>query len=426
MNVIMPQMGETVEEGTIVKWWKNVGDSVSTEDIILEIETDKVGMEVPAPVDGILNAIHVQEGETVAVGAVLAEVSGASAGAENDPGATEQPMVGQSATIEADPVPTATSPTTPVETSAEVSESEGFDAQGPLSPVVKKLLSENKLDPAQIVGSGKDGRLKRDDILAYMHSGAGTEKDIVEADQPIAGSTEVIPFTKLRKKTAEHMLRSKAVSPHVLQAVEVDFQMVAQARQKFSERWKSAKGFSLSYLPFILRSLCISLPEFPNLNASVEGESLRLHQRINLGIAVDVELEGLMVPVIKDADEKNLAELSYWINDLARRARDNQLVADDLTEGTYTVSNPGGYGTLFTAPIIAQPQVAILSTDGIKKRPVVVESPEGDSIAIRAVGILAQSFDHRAVDGAYSAAFLQLLKTVLENTDWENELSQVM
>ena len=245
MNVIMPQMGETVEEGTVVKWLKNVGDAVSTQDIILEIETDKVGMEVPAPVDGVLSVIHVQEGETVAVGAILAEVNSDSEtsaiGADSNVEQSEK----ESEIAAAEPATVADVPTSQLESTSEAIKPEGFDAQGPLSPIVKKLLSENKLDPSKIVGSGKDGRLKRDDILAHLASNIESEKTEAEAGRSNLDSSELIAFSKLRKKTAEHMVRSKAVSPHVLQAVEVDFHMVDQARQKFAEKWKSAKGFSL-------------------------------------------------------------------------------------------------------------------------------------------------------------------------------------
>lgn len=422
MNVIMPQMGETVEEGTIVKWLKKVGDTVSTEDIILEIETDKVGMDVPAPADGILSMIHIQEGATVAVGTILAEVSTVSDSAAVDTDTSSTTGDTESRDDKSLMMDTLI---LDLKTSSEVTKPNEFDSEGPLSPVVRKLLSENKLDPSKIIGTGRDGRIKRDDVLDNIQVNAAMDEAVAEVEELVTESSKVVAFSKLRKKTAEHMVLSKAVSPHVLQAVEVDFHRVDQARLKYAEAWKADKGFSLTYLPFIARALCVVLPDFPELNASVEGENLRLHTGINLGIAVNIEMQGLMVPVIKNAEQKNLAEISKSIHDLARRARENQLNADDLTEGTYTISNPGGYGTFFTAPIIAQPQVAILSTDGVKKRPVVIEGPEGDSIAIRPVGILAQSFDHRAVDGAYSAAFLQHLKTVLENSDWDKELSQV-
>jgi 2-oxoglutarate dehydrogenase E2 component (dihydrolipoamide succinyltransferase) len=237
-----------------------------------------------------------------------------------------------------------------------------------------------------------------------------------------AAAADYIQFNRLRRVTAEHMVRSKATSAHVLQAVEVDFSRVARTREKHATAWKNKHGYTLTWLPFIARAVCLALREYPRLNASVEGNGLRLHPDVNLAIAVDLDHEGLMAPVIRAADKLPVADLAAKINALAMKARDGKVSNDDLAGGTYTISNSGSFGTLITAPIINQPQVAILSTDGIKKRPVVVSSPGGDTIAIHPVGILAQSFDHRAVDGAYSAAFLNRLRSILEETDWEAEL----
>jgi 2-oxoglutarate dehydrogenase E2 component (dihydrolipoamide succinyltransferase) len=220
-------------------------------------------------------------------------------------------------------------------------------------------------------------------------------------------------MTRIRKLTAEHMVRSVATSPHVLQAVEVDFLAV--------ERLRAAA--SLSYLPFVARAVCRAIPDFPHVNASVRGDALAVHNRVNLAIAVDLDRQGLVAPVIKDAASKTVRELAVAIDELADRARRGALAPDDLTEGTYTLSNSGSFGTLITAPIILQPQVAILSTDGVKKRPVVIERPDGDTIAIRPVGVLAQCFDHRAFDGAYSAAFLRRVKDILEQGDFAAELA---
>jgi pyruvate/2-oxoglutarate dehydrogenase complex dihydrolipoamide acyltransferase (E2) component len=204
----------------------------------------------------------------------------------------------------------------------------------------------------------------------------------------------------------------------VLQAVEADFHRIVEARRRFGEQWKQREGYALTYLPFIARAVSIGLAKFPNLNATLDGAQLSLHRRINIGIAVDLNFEGLVVPVLKDVPNKSLSQLAREINDIATRARAGRLKPDDLTEATYTITNNGAFGTLFTAPIINAPQVAILSTDAIRKKPVVIEAPEGDSIAIRPVGMLAQTFDHRAVDGAYAAAFLQEVKTVIEGRDW--------
>jgi 2-oxoglutarate dehydrogenase E2 component (dihydrolipoamide succinyltransferase) len=231
-----------------------------------------------------------------------------------------------------------------------------------------------------------------------------------------------VPFTRIRKLTAEHMVRSKATSPHVLQAVEVDFYRVDQVRKSMRDAWKTKHGHSLTYLPFIANAVCRALEDFPNLNASVHGDSLILHPSVNLGIAIDLGAEGLVAPVIKNAGSMSVAQLADAIAEIAQRARNGKLKPDDFAGGTYTLSNSGSFGTLITAPIINQPQVAILSTDGVRKKPVVVETSDGDSIAIRPVGVLAQSFDHRAVDGAYSAAFLDRVRKIIETSHWALEV----
>jgi pyruvate dehydrogenase E2 component (dihydrolipoamide acetyltransferase) len=227
----------------------------------------------------------------------------------------------------------------------------------------------------------------------------------------------------MRRRTAEHMVRSKHTSPHVLTAVEVDFHAVERARTAHQKEWKEREGFSLTYLPFMARAVCDALAEFPHLNASVGENELTVHHYVNLGIAVDLDQRGLIVPVIKNADGKRLRQLSREIRDLAERARNKRLTPDDVTGGTFTITNPGPYGTLISAPIINQPQVAILSTDGIKKKPVVVETPAGDSIAIHPVGMVAMSWDHRAIDGAYASKFLRHIQTIVETRDWEAELA---
>jgi 2-oxoglutarate dehydrogenase E2 component (dihydrolipoamide succinyltransferase) len=238
-----------------------------------------------------------------------------------------------------------------------------------------------------------------------------------------AAGDEVVPFDNMRRRTAEHMVRSKHTSPHVLTAVEVDFHAVERARSARQREWKEREGFSLTYLPFMARAVCDALAEFPHLNASVGEDQLTVHHYVNLGIAVDLEQRGLIVPVIKNADGKRLRQLSREIRDVAERARAKRLTPDEVTGGTFTITNPGPYGTLISAPIINQPQVAILSTDGIKKKPVVVETPAGDSIAIHPVGIVALSWDHRAIDGAYASRFLHHIRTIVETRDWEAELA---
>jgi 2-oxoglutarate dehydrogenase E2 component (dihydrolipoamide succinyltransferase) len=288
---------------------------------------------------------------------------------------------------------------------------------------VRKLLAEHGLEASDVQGSGRDGRLTRRDVLAHVKGAPAPAPARAPAGKSPVGKSEVIPFSRIRKRTAEHMVRSKATSPHVLQAVEVEFHQVDAARTTKGKAWRAREGFTLTYLPFIARATCLAIPEFPRVNATVDGESLVVHGGINLAIAVDLGFDGLVAPVIPDAHAKSVADLAYEIHALAKKARAGRLSPDDVAGATYTLSNSGSFGTLITAPIINQPQVAILSADGVRKKPVVVEGEAGDAIAIRPVGILAQSFDHRAMDGAYSAAFLRRLKEIIETTDWTAELN---
>jgi len=417
MDVIMPQLGETVAEGTVSVWHKTIGDTVSTKEPLFDVSSDKVEMEVPAPAEGTLLEIRVDAGTTVPVGEVVAiivregEVIEAKAAAPAAVRAEAEVAKADVASIRSNSVKAA-----------------NRDANGnPLSPAVRRLVAEHDLDPTAIAGSGLKGRIKKKDVLAYLDSGASrAPARRFPAPPPLsfsADDTEVIPFNKLRKLTAEHMVRSKATSPHVLQAVEADFARVARARTGVSGGWKKREGYSLTYLPFIVKAVCEAIREFPRVNAAIDGENLVVFRRVNLGIAVDLDFDGLVAPVIKDADQMTLQELARAIRDVSERGRTNQLKPDDFTEGTYTISNSGVFGTMITAPIINQPQVAILSTDGITKKPVVIETDDGDTIGIRPVGVLAQSFDHRAIDGAYSAAFLNRVREIIQTKDWATVLS---
>ena len=312
--------------------------------------------------------------------------------------------------------PSSAKPAAPARTLA----SANRDANGnPLSPAVRRLVAENRLDPSAIAGSGANGRIKKKDVLAHLEAGAALPRTARPAPLPMSGDdVEVIPFNNLRRRTAEHMVRSKATSPHVLQAVEADFGRVARARASVSAAWKRREGFSLTYLPFVAKAVCEAIRDFPRVNATVDGDALTVYRRVNLAIAVDLDFDGLVAPVHKDAHELSLQELARAIRDLSVRARTGRLAPEDFQGGTYTISNSGVFGTMITAPIINQPQVAILSTDAITKKPVVIESEDGDAIAIRPVGVLAQSFDHRAIDGAYSAAFLARVREIIQTKDW--------
>ena len=408
MDVIMPQLGETVSEGTVSVWHKTIGDAVSTKEPLFDVSSDKVEMEVPAPAEGTLLEICVDAGATVPVGEVVAIIVREGEVIEVGAGLPEAAEVSAPEKATAAPVHNVSV------------KSANRDSNGnPLSPAVRRLVAENSLDPAAITGSGLNGRLKKKDVLAHLNSGAAVRSVPKPAPLDFSGEdTEIIPFNNLRKLTAEHMVRSKATSPHVLQAVEADFARVARARSGVSAAWKKREGFSLTYLPFIAKALCEAIRAFPRVNAAIDDENLVVFRRVNLAIAVDLDFDGLVAPVIKDADQMSLQELARAIRDISERARTNQLKPEEFTGGTYTISNSGMFGTMITAPIINQPQVAILSTDAITKKPVVIETEDGDTIGIRPVGVLAQSFDHRAIDGAYSAAFLNRVREIIQTKDW--------
>ncbi len=379
MEVVMPQLGETVREGTVTAWHKKVGDPVEQGELLFEVSTDKVDTEIPAPTSGVLSALLVPVGQTVSVGTALAVI--------DEPG-RPRGLTGATTAARGTAVEAATML---------------------LSPVVRKLIAEHHLDPGEIPGTGAESRITRADVLAYLEKrkAAGASDD-----------RQRVPLSRIRKRTAEQMALSWRSIPHVLQAVEVDFQAVELARTAHADAWKRREGWSLTYLPFVAHAVCMAIGDFPALNATLEGDSLLLNRRVNLAIAVDLGEEGLIAPVVKDAHKKSLPELSRAIHSLIERARSGRLAPDDMTEGTYTLSNSGSFGTLLTAPIINPPQVAILSIDGVARKPVAVEGAGGESIEIRPVGVLAQSFDHRALDGAYSAAFLRRLKSILESQDW--------
>ncbi len=464
MNVLMPQLGETVAEGTVANWHKNVGDKVAVDEILFDVETDKVSMEVPSLAAGVITKILVPAGATVEVGTVLAVIeSGAAASAEAPAQvAAPAPAPARPSAPETPAAPTAEAPPpswyaamppsmsgaaeqyTPRAASGSSARPAASAQAAPrgelrLSPAVRRLAAEYRLDLAEVSGSGRNGRITRRNVVDFIEAmksrpapaaaaaparrapapaPAARAPSAAASRAPAAPAGGSLPFTRIRKLTAEHMVRSKATSPHVLQAVEVDFFRVDQVRKSVRDAFKARHGHSLTYLPFIAHAVCEALHDFPNLNSSVQGDGLVLHEHVNLAIAVDLGAEGLVAPVIRQAEKLSVAQLAAAINDVSTRARNGRLKPDDFANGTYTLSNSGTFGTLITAPIINQPQVAILSTDGVRKKPAVIETSEGDAIAIRPIGILAQSFDHRAVDGAYSAAFLDRVRRLLENGHW--------
>jgi pyruvate dehydrogenase E2 component (dihydrolipoyllysine-residue acetyltransferase) len=448
-NVTMPQLGETVADGTVTKWFKKVGETVAKGEPLFEVSTDKVDTEIPSPTNGVVTAILVEEGVTVDVGTVLAVIG--------DGTEEPTPVIDRAA-----PAPPTASVDGPVIASSKGSTGD----QSQLSPVVRRLIEENDLDVADITGTGPNGRVTRQDVLAAIEamtasSGPGVgvaqspivrrlmsehnldAKDVVgtgpngtitrhDVDAVIgagpstaeAGGDQVIPFTRIRRLTAEHLVRSKATSAHTLMVKEIDFEHVELVRARHGAAFKDAEGFGLNYLPFNAIAVIEALHDFPHLNASVGDGELIIHRGVNLGIAVDIDNEGLVVPVLRGADQLDLRQIARGIKDAAERARAKHLGVDDLQGGTFTISNPGPFGTLLTGAIINQPQVAILSTDAVVRKPVVITAADGtESVGIHSVGMLALTFDHRAVDGAYAARFLSRMGEILTTRDWDRDLA---
>ena len=580
VDVTMPQLGETVTEGTIIRWFKQVGDPVEVDEILFEISTDKVDSEVPAPVAGVVTEILAGEGDVVEVGQVLARIGspGETPAPESVPAAESAPAaepISAAASVPVtapesmpaaepvsglEPAPASSDPamaqaseqSSPPEPPSELAPAPESSAPEPsapepsapepspepaavragaagamakvLSPVVRRLIAENDLDPDAIVGTGLGGRVTRADVEAVIRARAvtapagappsseppaatppaaeeppaATPPDAGEppdatlpaaAPQPAAEPVSVLepahsdpamasdhpaqppapepppaagvpavepssaaetppaavpparapstqaapPATRpgdrvvrlnnIRRRTAEHMVMSKQTSPHVLTAIEIDYEGVEQVRRSHKASWKAEEGFSLTYLPFICRAVVDALREYPHLNATFGDGELIVHGSVNLAVAVDIDFDGLLAPVIKEADGKRLRQIARDVVDLAARARTKQLGLDDLTGGTFTLTNAGQYGTMMQFPIINQPQVAILSTDGVSRKPVVVTDGFGnESIAIHSVGVLAMAWDHRAFDGVYAAAFLHRVKEIIETRDWEAEV----
>ena len=553
-EVTLPQLGETVTEGTITKWFKKVGDTVAADEPLFEVSTDKVDTEVPSPNAGILTEIRVQEGDTVPVGAVIAVVGDASVApapgpapapeaapaptpaaaapapeaatapapaptlapapdaapeAAPAPTAAEAPVPAPAADIAAPapgpihPAPTsaaAEAPTAPAAAAASspaASAPASTDNNRLLSPVVRRLVAEHNINVDELTGTGPGGRITREDVLDHIDSvtpgtAAGTAAPApvvaspapapapvtpapVAAAAPVAASAplapapsapaasatapsapapsapaasapsptpsspasipsaqstgasderdEIVPLSKIRKLTGAHMVMSLGVTPHALSVVEVDFANVDATRSTIKAEWKVTEGYSLTYLGFISRAVVDALRDFPHLNATVDGDDLVVHNFVDLGFAVDLAYNGLLVPVVRNAETKRLRALAHEINDLATRAKNRKLMPDEISGGTFTISNNGSAGSVLTMAIINQPQVAILSTDAIVRKPVVITAADGsESIGIHPVGNLAMSWDHRAFDGAYAAGFLVRVKEILETRDWSTEL----
>jgi pyruvate/2-oxoglutarate dehydrogenase complex dihydrolipoamide acyltransferase (E2) component len=419
-TIIMPQLGETVAEGKILAWFKSVGDEINEGDNLFEVETDKVTMEVQAIVAGRLSEIRVGPGVTAKAGEVVAIV-GDSAIAK-PPGEAEAPAAKASPQRSAfDEVSTPTG--------------RFVAAKGPkgisLTPVARRLIVQHGLDlvglatEAQRRGETRiDGAAVRAAIEARPAAASAAPVSPPALPPPIRVEPGgVITLNIIRQRTGERLAESWRTIPHVFQAIEVDFTAVDRVRQKYKETFAKARGLSLTYLPFIARATCLAIAAFPQVNARFGGKALTLSRDINLGIAVDLDHNGLVVPVVYDAGDLTLIGLAKAIRRQIDNAKAGKLSPDDLSGGTYSISNNGAFGTTFTAPIINAPQVGILSIDAIRLKPAVVSTQEGEFIAPRMIGMMGQSFDHRAFDGAYSAAFLSRLKQIVETRDWAGEIS---
>jgi len=439
VTISMPQLGETVTEGTILEWVKQIGDHVAEDDILVEISTDKVDTEVPSPAAGILTEILVPAGETVAVGTALAILSGADDDA--------QPSAAPVPEAEGSVVEVAVTDTPPTSSSAPMPDvgvgSHGDDGtrRGALSPVVRKLASDHGIDLAMVTGTGDGGRITRKDVEAYVASGAPTAGVAAAAPQPpaapqtapqpptpVAGSGEddVREIPRIRQRIAANLRSARDTAAHVWTSVEVDFERVEQVRTRHRESFKASEGYSLTYLPFIARATMDALHTYPVVNSrfDLDQGTWTFHRTVNLGIAVDLNQQGLVVVNIKDADGMTLKGLARAIRAGAVAARDNKVGPDDLTGFSFSITNPGPFGSFMSAPIIPQPNAAILSTETVTKKPVVVELPDGsDAIAIRHIGYLGLSWDHRVFDGSTAVLFLDRIKQNLQTWDWEQELS---
>ncbi len=488
----MPQLGETVTEGTILRWAKKVGEAIAEDEVLVEISTDKVDTEIPSPVSGTILQILVDEGETVAVGAnlvVIGEAGEATAepaapptdesveepAAPEEPSAPEeptepapQPAPGAATTPAAAPTPTEMHPASETPEggpdsgfamTAEPTDEEidAFFAEPAatgselLSPVVRRLVREHQVDLSKITGTGQGGRITRNDVETYLAAAPAPAPAPVETPQPAPVETaptpaapaaepaaaaapespatlvgEEVHLDRIRVRIAENMARAKQTAAHVWTSVEVDFERVERVRQAHRESFKRDEGFSLTYLPFISRATIDALKAYPVVNSSFKLDEKKavFHKKVDLGIAIDLNQGGLVVARVRNADGLRLVGIAREIRDLADRARANKLILDDLSGSTFTITNPGPFGSFLSAPIINVPNVAILSTETVTKRPTVITTPDGqDMIAIRHIGYLGLSWDHRAFDGSTAVLFLQRIKENLETWEWEQELA---
>ncbi len=438
VDVIMPQMGESIFEGTITKWLKKPGDKIERDEPLFEISTDKVDAEIPAPAAGVLKEIKVNEGQTVPIQTVVAVIDASGAAvAATPPAPPAKPEAAKPAPAPAKveaPKPAAAPLPPKAAPAPELPQKAAGDGDKiRSSPLVRRIARENQVDLAQVPGTGAGGRISKHDILAAVEGGAastsaapaasprpampppsappsGALESAVPRERMYFGHYEVQPMSDMRQKIAEHMVMSKRVSPHVYSIEEVDVTGIAALRANTKDKFEKDSGTKLTFMPFFIRAAVEALRAFPTVNASVDGTNIVLHKECNIGIAVALDW-GLIVPVIKSAEEKNFFGLARAATDLAERARSKKLKPEEVMESTFSITNPGVFGGLFGLPVINQPNVAILGLGTIEKRPVVID----DAIAIRSMVYLTLSYDHRVVDGAIAHQFMGHVKHTLEN-----------
>jgi len=420
-DVVMPQMGESIFEGTITKWLKKPGDKVQRDEPLFEISTDKVDAEIPAPATGVLQEIKVTEGNTVQVNTVVGVIGEANGPA---PAASAPPAAKAAPAPPAPPAAKKEASAAPAPPSAPEKDEDDSDVRS--SPLVRKLAREHNVDLAKVNGTGTGGRVTKQDILDFVDKGASAPAPApaptprAPAPQPAAVPGDLVPMSQMRKIIAQRMIESRRTSAHVHCMFEVDITRIVSLRNKLKNGFEQRYGARLTFMPFFVRAAIIALQQFPIVNASLEADSIRYHKHVNAGIAVALDW-GLIVPVLKGADELNFLGLQRGITDLGERARSKKLMPNDVEGATFTITNPGQFGAVFGLPIINQPNVAILGIGGITKQPMVVTDKDGnDSIAIRSVVHLTLGYDHRIIDGAVADQFMALLKKTLEN--WSEDV----
>ena len=418
-DVVMPQMGESIFEGTITKWLKKTGDKVQRDEPLFEISTDKVDAEIPAPASGVLQEIKVGEGNTVQVNTVVGVIGDGDGAAAPAPARTAAPAPSAPASQKKEAQAPPPSPAAPPAAQADESDVRS-------SPLVRKLAREHNVDLNQIPGTGTGGRITKQDVLDHVEHRSSTPAPAptVSASRPTLPPAtipgDLVPMTQMRKIIAQRMIESRRTSAHVHCMFEVDMTRVVNLRNKLKNSFEQRHGARLTFMPFFVRAAIIALQQYPIANASIDGDNIRYHRHVNAGIAVALD-NGLIVPVLKNADELNFLGLQRGITDLGERARTKKLMPSDVEGATFTITNPGQFGAVFGLPIINQPNVAIMGVGGITKQPLVITDKDGaDSIAIRSVVHLTLGYDHRIIDGAIADQFMVVVKKALEN--WSEEV----